>query len=77
MVIEAHGENADHTLSQYVGPTRIVEKRGRVIVYDAGSDTVIAELTEEAARAVRSGRTSKLSATDGKIILEPTPDADA
>lgn len=57
-------------LSQYVGPTEIIRRHGRTIVYDAGSDTVIAELSPEAAEAVRSGRTVHLTHTDGRITLE-------
>lgn len=72
MVVRKAGDPGhDRTLTQYVGPTEIVMKHGHMIVYDSGSDTVIAELSQEAADAVRSHKSLTLRYDgDGNITLE-------
>jgi hypothetical protein len=61
------GGQHDRTLSQYVGPTEIVHRHGKSYVYDAGAGEIIAELTPEAAEAVRTHTPSRM-AFDGKTL---------
>ena len=48
-------------LSQYVGPSEVIAKHGKVYLFDAGSGEIIAELTPEAADAVRARQPKTLA----------------
>lgn len=61
-----------HTLSQYVGPTDVVRKRGRTYVYDSGSGEIIAELTDEAADAFRDHQAATLTYDGGRNVAKAT-----
>lgn len=52
---------SDHTLSRYTGPTEVTECSGKVYLFDAGTGDMIAELTPEAAAAVRHRKPGKIS----------------
>lgn len=58
-------------LSRYVGPTEIVHRRGKTYIYDAGAGEIIAELSPEAADAIRGHQPAHL-AYDGKTVTVET-----
>lgn len=74
MVVTQPGENPSTTLSQYVGPTTVVDHpdRGKVYLFDAGTGQIIAELTPDAAAAVRQRRPGHIGVDNaGGTIKNP------
>jgi hypothetical protein len=54
--------------TRYGGPTEVVERRGKLLLFDAGSGEVIAEVAPEAARKIRHREPSKM-VFDGATLL--------
>jgi hypothetical protein len=61
MVVTRTGEDPDHTVTRYVGPTRTTTREGKVYLYDAGTGQIIAELEQAAADAVRDHTPTRLT----------------
>lgn len=62
-------------LTRYEGPSVIRERGSNMYLFDAGTDTIIAELSPEAAAAVRKSKHGPVRLTyqgrDEKIEVEP------
>jgi hypothetical protein len=58
----------DSHLSRYVGPTEVTKKNGKIYLFDAGTDEIIAELTPEAADAVRKRKPTKIDTWEHDIL---------
>lgn len=51
---------ARNYLSRYEGPTAVVERRGELHLYDAGSGEIIATFTADAAADIRANHPTAL-----------------
>jgi hypothetical protein len=58
-------------LTQYVGPTEIIRRHGKTYVFDSGAGDIIAELSDEAADAIRNHTAAHLCYDGHRLTLEP------
>ena len=70
MVVTATGENPDTTLTQYTGDSEVVKRHGKLYVYDAGAGEMIADISPDAANALRHHQPARLIFDGQRITLE-------
>lgn len=58
----------NHTVTQYVGPSEFTGHGGKMYLYDAGTGEIIAELTPEAADAVRARKPATIAKWDRDVL---------